>query len=710
MVPQSHADSVHAEELSEGFGRLRRALHLGQEGTLVSVLSQGPGTLRLLTQELLQVDPALQVAGGVGELHEVPAGSLTLWIPTIEQLPGMNFQRPVVSRLRLRLVIWLGEIDGGHAAFRFKAPDLSDWVSEIIKLPEVPERYAQRGLKAASVVGRGVCWHGDGLDQAAESLGWQAQSFPSELGWSQERDRAKELVAGPVLVAPSDSKRALELTLLALNAAEHQGQVVLDNPGWRPPGFWSVDAGITPYHQARAESGASSMLVALCGGEPSAVALLQELQELGEERILPWLQRSPDPGTALARLACLEGRLPVEAIADASASPAQMRGLGLSPVGLSRLRAWQPEEKDWAIDPQSAEAVGRWPEVEVAWRRRSNTQVGAEKAASLGSLAGTLWTQGEYSAARALDERVLEQCRLALGEEHPDTLTAMSNLAGTLQSLGENDEARELRERVLEQRIGVFGPEHGATRLARGNLASSLWSQGEREAARTLREGVLERSVQELGPEHADTLNAMNDLAVTLMSQGEYAAARALQERVVALRRQAFGANHPGTLTAMNNLAGTLGHEGKRTEAKSLQEQVLERSTQLLGVEHPDTLSAMSNLASTLWALGENAAARDLEERVLELRTQRFGVEHPDTVSAMGNLAGTLRSLGELAAARALEERVLELRRQLLGERHPDTLLAMRNLSSTLRSQGEEAGARALEERVSELQTFKSSD
>jgi hypothetical protein len=47
----------------------------------------------------------------------------------------------------------------------------------------------------------------------------------------------------------------------------------------------------------------------------------------------------------------------------------------------------------------------------------------------MSNLALTLYSQGDRSRARKLEEQVLEtRCRL-LGEEHPDTLTAKKNLA-----------------------------------------------------------------------------------------------------------------------------------------------------------------------------------------------------------------------------------------------------------------------------------------
>lgn len=47
-----------------------------------------------------------------------------------------------------------------------------------------------------------------------------------------------------------------------------------------------------------------------------------------------------------------------------------------------------------------------------------------------------------------------------LGEEHPDTLTAMGNLAVALDAQGHHAAARRLEERALEARKRVLGEEH----------------------------------------------------------------------------------------------------------------------------------------------------------------------------------------------------------------------------------------------------------
>ncbi|MGH9277300.1 MAG: tetratricopeptide repeat protein, partial [Acidimicrobiales bacterium] len=102
----------------------------------------------------------------------------------------------------------------------------------------------------------------------------------------------------------------------------------------------------------------------------------------------------------------------------------------------------------------------------------------------------SLRAQGDYAAARRLQEEVLAAWREVLGERHPDTLTAANNLAGTLQAQGDYAAARTLQEEVLAARREVLGERHPDTLTAANNLAMTLHAQGDYAAARTLQEEV----------------------------------------------------------------------------------------------------------------------------------------------------------------------------------------------------------------------------
>jgi tetratricopeptide (TPR) repeat protein len=288
-------------------------------------------------------------------------------------------------------------------------------------------------------------------------------------------------------------------------------------------------------------------------------------------------------------------------------------------------------------------------------------------------LAGLLSDQGDFAAARRLQEGVLAAKARLLGEEHPATIESMGDLASTLRAQGDLAGARRLGERVLDVMTRVLGEEHQDTLAAMNNLAVTLRAQGDFAGARRLQERVLEARTRMQGQEHQDTLATMNNLAVTLWAQGDLAGARRIEERVLEVRTRVLGENHPTTLRSMNNLAGTLRAQGDLDGAGRLQKHVLEGSARLLGEEHPDTLTSMSNLAGTLRGQGDQAGARRLQERALEVMARVLGEKHPDTLTSMNNLAALLFEAGDREGAIRLLRKCLLGRREVLGENHPDT-------------------------------------
>jgi tetratricopeptide (TPR) repeat protein len=253
------------------------------------------------------------------------------------------------------------------------------------------------------------------------------------------------------------------------------------------------------------------------------------------------------------------------------------------------------------------------------------------------------FAQGDYTGARWLGERVLDVRKRVLGEEHPDTLTAMGNLAMTLSAQGDHASARRLEERALEARKRVLGEEHPDTLKSMSSLAVTLSELDDHIRARQLHEKVLEVRRRMKGEEHPDTLKSMSNLAETLRDQGDHDEARRLQEQVLEVRRRVLGEEHLDTLNSINNLAVTLGNQGDHDGERRLQEHVLEVRKRLQGEEHPDTLASMWNLGATLLILGENDAVLRLLRDCFAGRRRVLGASHPDTIAT----AELLRKFGD---------------------------------------------------------------
>ncbi|KAG9077587.1 hypothetical protein FRC06_008823, partial [Ceratobasidium sp. 370] len=71
------------------------------------------------------------------------------------------------------------------------------------------------------------------------------------------------------------------------------------------------------------------------------------------------------------------------------------------------------------------------------------------------SLANTYYQQGQYDKAEALQVQTLEGRREALGEQHPDTLSASNALLTTYDKLGTS---RQHERRALQGRTRDLQP------------------------------------------------------------------------------------------------------------------------------------------------------------------------------------------------------------------------------------------------------------
>jgi tetratricopeptide (TPR) repeat protein len=245
----------------------------------------------------------------------------------------------------------------------------------------------------------------------------------------------------------------------------------------------------------------------------------------------------------------------------------------------------------------------------------------------------------QYPQAKELVRQTLQMRQTALGEEHPETLTAMNNLAVTLWQMGDLPGARDMQEAVLTIRRRVLGEEHPDTLISMGNLAETLRQMGDLPGARAMHEAALTAHRRVQGEEHPDTLISMGNLALTLWQMGDLPGARAMQEVVLTTRRRVLGEEHPATLISMGNLAATLRQMGDLPGARAMQQAVLTTSRRVLGEEHPDTLRSMHNLAVTCYDLGRLQDAQTLMQQAYQGFCRVLGPEHPHTLRSQQWLA-----------------------------------------------------------------------
>ncbi|KAJ7479582.1 hypothetical protein FB451DRAFT_1031617 [Mycena latifolia] len=313
-----------------------------------------------------------------------------------------------------------------------------------------------------------------------------------------------------------------------------------------------------------------------------------------------------------------------------------------------------------------------------------------------GILAMIYGRKGDFHRKREIEEVVLSRRTELLGEEHPNTLSAMANLAVTLSALGQSSKAEELKTIVLDKRRQIQGENHPDMLIAMANLAVTFSALGQFSKAEELGTIVLDKHRQILGEDHPDTLLAMANLAVTYTYLGKFTQAEELQTIALDKRRQILGEDHPDALRVMANLATMFSALGQFIKAEELETIVLDNTRKILGEDHPDALRAMANLARTYSDLGKFTKTEELETIVLDKCREILGVDHPDTLRAMGNLAATYSNLGQFSKAEGLGTIVLDKHGQILGQDHPETLRDMANLAVMFSALGQSSKAEEL--------------
>ena len=247
---------------------------------------------------------------------------------------------------------------------------------------------------------------------------------------------------------------------------------------------------------------------------------------------------------------------------------------------------------------------------------------------------------GEYEMAEIKIRRALEGREKVLGSEHPDTMDSYNNLGILLRKQGKYEQAENICQQTLDRRMKLFGSEHPDTLASLDNLALILEAQCKYEEAEKLNQQTLQTYERTLGSDHPLTLNSTCNLALILQHQGRYDAAEAMHRRTLEGRLKFLGRNHPDTLISMANLATNCVHQARFQEAEELRTQVLETRKSILGVEHPDTLTSMADLAFSFKDRGRNEEALVLMRNCVELSERVLGSEHPQTKSSAGTLYG----------------------------------------------------------------------
>ncbi|MEE9297146.1 MAG: serine/threonine-protein kinase [Phycisphaerae bacterium] len=314
------------------------------------------------------------------------------------------------------------------------------------------------------------------------------------------------------------------------------------------------------------------------------------------------------------------------------------------------------------------------------------------------TLGNTYRSLAEYKVAEPHLERAVALRRSTLGEEHPETLSAVNALAVLYSYQGRHDEAEPLLLEMLERRRRVLGDEHPNTLKSMNNMAIVLLDHGKYGEAETLFRQILEIQRRVLGDEHPDTLGSMNNLSMLLLTadpadlRDPEAALRLAQQAVdksrsripyyldtlalayqmtrdvdsaVEAQRKALSSLPPGESPVRNEFEGRfiqyLRERGDFAEMEQLHRDILARRRKELPGDAPATTEALCNLGTVLIERHNYTAA---EPMLLECHERLK--KNPDTPPA--RLTEALTALAQLYDSMSDPTKAAAWRAKLEGE------------------------------------------
>ncbi|MEX5633459.1 FxSxx-COOH system tetratricopeptide repeat protein [Parafrankia sp. FMc2] len=327
----------------------------------------------------------------------------------------------------------------------------------------------------------------------------------------------------------------------------------------------------------------------------------------------------------------------------------------------------------------------------------------------------SLLGRGDHQEGLELARQAHESWRVALGEEHPDTVAVGGWLGRLLLAVGDHAVSAPVNARVLEIGERVHGPDHPVTLRALAAVAADRRAAGEFTRAVELGRTAWARAVRAQGPDDPLTLGAAHDLAVSLRLAGEVRQARDIDDdtwhrrrrghrsrsRAGAGTRARSGADDLVVLGSDSSRNLNLRELGDYPGARGRQEELVGRLRVVLADEsHPDLLRALRHLAVVQRRAGELDTALRTSRISWERLLARYGPAHPETLASALCHSTDLRHTGDLDGALRLCADVRAGLHGGAGAGHPHTRAAEANLAVIHRLRGDTGTAHELNTQV----------
>lgn len=297
--------------------------------------------------------------------------------------------------------------------------------------------------------------------------------------------------------------------------------------------------------------------------------------------------------------------------------------------------------------------------------------------------------QGRYVTAENLDRQILR----ALAKHNPNIeqdiiLSIRSRLAVSLFSQGRYDEAAALQGEILDAHQKLNGIDHPLTLVSMAQLARTMKQRGFLSNASKVQREILDTQIRTSGPEHPTTIRTGLELAMSLAEEGRYSESEPLFKTGIEISIRNLGSEHPDTLRAEEALGYGLAKQKRLSEAETIFQRVWNMRKKILGESQLETLTTGLQLADCLELQGRHEHAEEIFKEIANVRERVFGKEHWKTLHGWWHVAESKLKQGRFAEAEQLHRDVLTKRRKTLGETHSKTFASELQVAVSIYSQG----------------------
>jgi serine/threonine-protein kinase len=270
--------------------------------------------------------------------------------------------------------------------------------------------------------------------------------------------------------------------------------------------------------------------------------------------------------------------------------------------------------------------------------------------------------QGDYAAAEASARHTLELARQYLGENSPDTASALTSLGYILQSAGRHEEAARLITEALAVQHRTLNPTNFSIADTEVNLGDELRDEGRLPEAERLYLDARQIDERAFGPGSDREGKALFELAILYELEGRPTEAEPLLRKSLAIDLKLTGAETPEVINVQSSLARVLVKQGQFHESRELLDSARSAARETDGGKGLDTAEIDENEAHWFVAVHRMRRAEDDLRHALAIDRAVLPAVNPSIAESLEILGGLLLSEGRKEEARPLLTEALAIR------------------------------------------------